>query len=175
MKYSDFQQSEFYKFFNLMEQSSIKVDKDQKKFYFKTGGFQEHIDIYLYVNNDNLIIQSELYLDRKWIGNTKSINPFGSDISKSFIDLFLPKDHDKEFKKHLIHYLFNLRGDEQVVIPLHRAFIDFEESVPEIVPFLDVYRNNKNKMNKTTQNYNLIMENITQNQKDRLLIRIDSY
>jgi len=175
MNYSDFRQSEFFKFFNLVEQSSIKVDLDQKKLYFKTGGFQEHIDIYLYVNNDDLIKHSELYLDRNWIGNTKSINPFGSDISKSFVDLFLPEDLDKEFKKHLVHYLFNLRGDEQVIIPLHKAFIDFEESVPDIVPFLDVYRNYKNKIKKTTQNYNLIVENIIQNQEHRLLIRIDSF
>ncbi|TXT64859.1 MAG: hypothetical protein BAJALOKI3v1_160061 [Promethearchaeota archaeon] len=172
MKYSDFQASEFFSFFNLVTSSSEQFSSELKKVSLKTGGFQEHIDIYVYMTGNRDIVKAELYLDREWIGNVDSINPFGADLSKSFLQYFLPTQKDSEFKKHLVHYLYNLRGKKQVIIPLHQAFREFEESIPAIIPYLEVYRNNKKKMQRNKQNYILTMENITQNLKKRLLIRI---
>ncbi len=173
MKYSNFKNSEFYTFFNISETLSEKFSADLTKISLKTGGFQEHIDLYIYRDNNDEIRKVQLYLNRDWIGNTNSINPFGTDIAKSFIDLFLPKEYDPKFKKHLVHYLFNLRGDHQVVIPLHKAFQGFEESSPEIQPFLDVYRNTKKTARKTFKDFVLNMENLIKNDKNLLFIEIN--
>lgn len=175
MRYSELKDSEFYHFFNLSEQFKEKFSSNITKLLLKTGGFQEHIDIFLYINGNNQIKKAELYLDREWIGNKKSINPFGTDMSKSFINYFLPSNKDSEFKKHLVHYLFNLRGENQVLIPLHKAFRSFEESKPEIIPYLDVYRNTKKEISKISKNFELFIENIIQDQKERLLINIELF
>lgn len=175
MKYSNFKSSEFFHFFNLTEENREKLNEVDKKLLFKTGGFQEHIDIFLYIDQDNNIKKAELYLDREWIGDINSINPLGTDISKSFIDYFLPSEEGSEFKKHLVHYLFNLRGKNQVVIPLHAAFKGFEESTPEIIPYLDVYRNMKKKISKKSQDYELLFKNIIQDQEERFLIKIELF
>ncbi|MBD3229114.1 MAG: hypothetical protein GF329_13075 [Candidatus Lokiarchaeota archaeon] len=172
MRYSELKDSEFYHFFNLIEQKKEKFNSNLTKLFLKTGGFQEHIDIFLYINKNIQIKKAELFLERQWIGNKKSINPFGTDISKGFINYFLPSNKDSEFKKHLVHDLFNLRGENQVVIPLHQAFRGFEESTPEIIPYLDVYRNTKKEISKTSKNFELFMQNIIQDQKERLLISI---
>jgi len=172
MIYSNFKKSEFYNFFFISKISSKKIGVDLIKISLKTGGFQEHIDLYIYIDNNDVIKKAELYLNRDWVGNIESINPFGTDITKSFIDLFLPKEYDPIFKKHLVHYLFNLRGDHQVVIPLHKAFQEFEESSPEIQPFLDVYRNTKKKASKPLKDIVLNMENLITNDKKLLFIEI---
>jgi hypothetical protein len=173
MKYSDFKASEFFSFFNLSESSSEQISSELKKVSLKTGGFQEHIDIYVYVTKNGDIKKAELYLDRQWIGNIDSINPFGADISKSFLQYFLPSQEGSEFKKHLVHYLYNLRGKNQVVIPLHQAFKGFEDSTPKIRPYLEVYRNISKEMSKRSKDYHLIMKNTIQGEKEGLLISLE--
>jgi hypothetical protein len=172
MKYSNFKNSEFFDFFNIRETLSAKFSSNLTKTTLKTGGFQEHIDLYIYRDNNDEIKKAQLYLNRDWVGNANSINPFGTDITKSFIDLLLSKEYDPKFKKHFVHYIFNLRGDHQVFIPLHKAFQGFEESSPEIQPFLDVYRNIKKTTRKILKDLILKMENLVKNDKKLLLIEI---
>ncbi|TFG00922.1 MAG: hypothetical protein EU541_01015 [Promethearchaeota archaeon] len=173
MNYSMFKKSEFFEFFNLTEKGSAELDSGLREVHLKTGGFQEHIDLFIYLNKKEEIKKGRLFLDREWIGDINSINPFGTDISKSFIDILFPNSLLPDFKKHLIHYLFNLRGNNQVYIPLHKAFQEFEDAAPETIPFLDVYRGEKKKSTKSTESLILSMENILSEDKARLLIEIN--
>ncbi len=172
MNYADFKNSEFFNFFNLRTESSKELSSGIIELHLKTGGFQEYIDIYFYLDKKSEIKKAKLLSDREWIGDPSSINPFGTDISKSFIDIVFPKHLTPEFKKHLIHYLFNLRGDNQVLIPLHKAFQGFENAAPEVIDFLDVYRGQKEHVVKTHQKYTLTMQNIYSEGKGRLLIEM---
>jgi len=87
--------SEFYKFFHISE-IAVSQEYDpfsiQDDFYvlkLETGGFKEFIDIRIVVENDG-IYYATLRLSRQWICQY-GINPFASDILKSFIDAFIPK------------------------------------------------------------------------------------
>ena len=89
IKYSELQQSEFFSFFNISE---IKIEKTPELTeirYLKPGGFQEFIDILFKIKDDE-IKEAQLILERSWIGNHKKINPFGTDITKSFIEAITP-------------------------------------------------------------------------------------
>jgi hypothetical protein len=172
MHYSKFKESEFYSFFNIKEEYSRDLDSGLTEKSLKTGGFQEYIDLYLFLDKTGEIKTAELILDRDWVGDTQTINPFGKDITKSFISLLFPTDYDPRFKKHLVHYLFNLRGNNQVYIPLHKAFQNFEESSPEVQPFLDVYKNIKQSKELTVKDIIINMENTTKDGEEVLSIII---
>lgn len=172
MNYSEFINSEFFRFFNIRIEKSTEKASDITIVHLKTGGFQEHIDIFISIDKEGDILEGKLFLDRKWIGDANTINPFGTDISKSFIALLFPHDLQPDFKKHLIHYLFNLRGDNQVYIPLHKAFQEFEDAAPEVKPFLDVYRGQKESKIKSIEDFSLTLKNLQAEGKDRLLIKL---
>lgn len=172
MNYLSFKNSEFFKFFNLNVLSSTELNSWDKELRFKPSGFQDYIDIVLWFDMEEQIKKGKLILDREWIGDDKSINPYGTDISKSFIGLLFPENLLSEFKKLLVHYLFNLRGDRQVHIPLHKAFQKFEDSALEVKPFLDVYRGQKEREHKSIGGFTIKMENIHSEKGERLLIQL---
>jgi hypothetical protein len=172
MNYSEVKNSEFFKFFNLSLVSSNELNSGDKEFRFKPGGFKDYIDIVLWFDMEEQIKKGKVILDREWIGDYKSINPYGTDISKSFIALLFPENRLSDFKRLLVHYLFNLRGDRQVHIPLHKAFQKFEDSAPKVKPFLDVYRGEKEREQKSIGGFTIKMENIHSEKRERLLIQL---
>ena len=165
--------SEFFSFFNLteVETSSPLSQPILKK--VKPGGFQEHIDIEFYVNENDEIEKAVLLLDREWIGDDKSINLFSKDISKSFIDAVTSSEEKKNENnqvKLLTHYLFNLKGSRDIIIPLDKLLQDFEESSPKVKAVLDVYRNLNRSVEFSLEYSKFFFENIVQNGRPRLLI-----
>lgn len=84
VNYDELKGSDFYQFFNIKEQKITNEGK-YTRIEVKTGGFREYIDIIFYLNENREIEKGILLLDRNWIGNEQSINPFGKDIAKSFI------------------------------------------------------------------------------------------
>ena len=114
-----------------------------------------------------------LLLDREWIGDDKSINSFGKDIAKSFIDAVTPSEEKKRENnqvKLLTHFLFNLKGSRDILIPLDKLLQDFEESDPNVKAVLDVYRNLNRSVEFSLENSKFIFDNIVQNGRPRLLI-----
>lgn len=174
ISYSQFKVSELYHFFNLSENTIEKISLHLKEISLKTGGFQEFIDLLIHTNNDDCIVKAKLHLAREWIGDSDSINHFSTDIAKSLIDLLFPsgKNYDPEFKKHLVHYLFNLRGNNEVVIPLHKAYQQFEDSSPEVKPFLDVFRNKQNYAQEKFNDFEISMKNLIKNDKEYLSLEM---
>ncbi|MFX0072207.1 MAG: hypothetical protein ACFFAO_14055, partial [Candidatus Hermodarchaeota archaeon] len=98
---------DFFKFFNLKEVKIKDISESKMHIKLKPGGFQEHIDIEFIVNKDELE-NAKIFLDRKWIGNAESINPFANDIAKSFLGAIVPYK-EQESIRDLIHFLFNLK------------------------------------------------------------------
>ncbi|TFG08517.1 MAG: hypothetical protein EU539_02205 [Promethearchaeota archaeon] len=167
--YSELKKSDFFEFFNLREIERQKLSKTVKKIKLKPGGFQEHIDIEFKVKND-LLVSAKLILDRQWIGSAKTINPFGKDIAKSFIVAVIPSE-ERESVRNLVHFLFNLRGNEDIIIPVQKVYQFYEKSEPEIEPFLDVYRNQKKHAEFGLKDSKFIIKNIHVEEIDRLVIK----
>jgi len=170
-KFSDLKNSDFFTFFNLREINSIKIANSTEIKEFKPGGFQDHIDLKFEIAYKNDEIKSAtLLLDRDWIGNIESINFFGTDITKSFIVAVTPPDEQKSVEE-LAHYLFNLKGLKDVVIPCGAFVFKFEESTPKIKIILDVYKNVSVSNEFKLKNSKFIFKNVKESNKQRLLIK----
>ncbi|MFX1315019.1 MAG: hypothetical protein ACFE9T_04095 [Promethearchaeota archaeon] len=172
MIYSKLTKSEFFTFFNLHEIDNQKTAPTLKT--LKPGGFQEYIDIEFHLNKKGEIITAILFLDREWIGNIEIINPFGKDIAKSFIDAVVPvkeKEGEDNIIVLLIHFLFNMVGTQDKIIPCTKPLYFFENSSPEVKSFLDVYRNLKTSYELPLEDSILKIENFIQNNKPRIMIK----
>ncbi|MFX1236505.1 MAG: hypothetical protein ACFFAS_17965 [Promethearchaeota archaeon] len=168
MNFESFKNSDFYFFFNLSE---IKTSKSFPLYIkLKPGGFQEHIDLEIVLEEHKEIKQAILMLDRFWIGNEVSINPFGKDIAKSFIDLMLPSNPTVDFKESLITSLWNLKGSNEKIICIDKVVEAWESSNVEVKHFLDVYRGSMKGFKKIMNKIELTMENIKDDNKERLKI-----
>ena len=78
---SELLKSDYNKFFNLEEKSREKAGENSK-IHYKTGGFQEFVDIYISIDKSEKIIGAELKVKREWM---KGANlGFAKDVIKSF-------------------------------------------------------------------------------------------
>ncbi|MHA1782075.1 MAG: hypothetical protein ACTSUL_01465, partial [Promethearchaeota archaeon] len=96
IRYSDFLKSDFFNFFNFSEILHEKFQEEKELLKLKPGGFREFIDLELILMKGK-IIEAILYLDRNWVGDEFSLNPFAKDIAKSFVGTFFPPGVDDEF------------------------------------------------------------------------------
>lgn len=170
IKYSFLKETDLYTFFNLRE---VKVEEylanpNHKLYTLKTGGFQNHIDMEIDVLEDD-ILKAVLYLDREWIGNEKNINPFGKDLMKSFLVTLIPPEVNKEFKIFLVESIWNLKGDEDIVICMDKVMKSWENCDITVKKYLDVYRGIKRKTSLEIEDFYLKMENLIHDQKQRLI------
>ena len=170
MNLSELEKTDFYTFFNLHE---IKTAKSSPNcIIFKPGGFQEYITIHIIIDEQKNIHGAHLILDREWVGNFETINPFGKDIAKSFIGTFISSKVNSEFRDSLITSLWNMKGTKDVIICIDKVVKGWEYSNIEIKDFLDVYRNSKKEAKKILDGYELIMINIQDGDKKILKIII---
>ena len=172
ISYSKLTKSDFFTFFNLNEISCERNSPTVK--ILKPGGFQEYIDIEFHLNKKGEIIMAKLTLDRQWIGNVETINPFGKDIAKSFIEAVIPleeKEGEDNIVVLLVHFLFNMVGTKDKIIPCTEPLYNFENSSAEVKSFLDVYRNLKNSNEIPLKTSILKIKNIIQKNKPRLIIK----
>jgi hypothetical protein len=119
--FKNLQNSDFYQFFNI---HPIKTNQNIKRLnpgvfkYFKPGGFLEYVDLLFRINENDQLTGALLILDRAWVGNQKSLNPFGMDIAKSFLDAIAPEPHPPDWIE-VINLLKDLHGEADHVIHLH--------------------------------------------------------
>jgi len=172
ISYSKLRLSEFFTFFNLNEIDSERSSPNIK--ILKPGGFQEYINIEFHLNERGDVVMAILLLDRQWIGNVETINPFGKDIAKSFIDAVVPpveKEGEDNIVILLVHFLFNMVGTKDKIIPCTQPLYNFENSSRKVKCFLDVYRGLKNSFEIPLKTSTLIIKNIIQKNKSRIIIK----
>ena len=169
MIYSEFRTTDFHSYFNLSELSSSTSTRKR----FKPGGFQEHVDLELRLDEQSEIMCGELILDRKFIGNTEHLNAFAKDIAKSFIAAFIPQStklREDDPALLLVHSLMNLIGSKDPIIPCSRPLYYVEGSAPRIQPLLDTYRGTRESAELQLSNSNVSFKRIEQGKKARLSI-----
>ncbi|MHA1292709.1 MAG: hypothetical protein ACTSQJ_08600 [Promethearchaeota archaeon] len=171
--YSELKKTDFFKFFNFNEvKFEFNKENNQKqKIYLKPGGFQEYIDFIVEINKDE-ILRAILALDREWIGDQESINPFGKDIAKSFLGALIPNIIDQEFKISLVQGIWNLTGSKDRVICIDEIVYKWEDALPEVKEFLNVYRSIAKRKEIMYKDFTILIENKIDklNRKNRLFI-----
>ncbi len=141
ISYSKLKETDFYTFFNLSESniSYQEIPRHSKIILLKPGGFQKFIDISFHISNEQ-ICKASLSLDRNWIGDEKSINPFAKDITKSFLMALLPEELDQEFKLMLIQGIWNTKGSQDRILCIDEVIHSWESSNPEVKRFINVFK-----------------------------------
>lgn len=98
---------DFATFFNIQQQEKKELTLGQTKMHYKTGGFQEHIDLYFTKNKDNQLIAAEIEIDYSFI---KEKGMLAIDVIKSFIKDFC-HEKDASVCNTLAMRLFNREGE----------------------------------------------------------------
>lgn len=170
--YKKLKESDLFTFFNFSEVGRRKGEKGLAMVSLKPGGFQEFIDIAMHMDVSGRIFSGVLLMDRKWIGNEKTINPFGKDLAKSFIQEMTPEEDRMEIEP-VIFILWDMIGREDQVIGVKSAglTISREEGVAMIV---DVYKGIENEFIYEMSQSKMKIENVVDGGRDRLKITVSS-
>ncbi len=172
IKYKALKKTEFYNFFGLHEIDKKTISKGLTEIKIKPGGFQEHVDITLTLNKSDAVVDSVLKLNRAWIGNEDTINPFGKDIAKSFIDVLIVNEKDRPFKETLVQNLWFFRGKKNKVIFTKEPEPIIPLPTPPVKNFIAVYSNLKQKEEAKLNSQILTMKNKIDGTNDSLIIQI---
>ncbi|TFG15812.1 MAG: hypothetical protein EU535_01030 [Promethearchaeota archaeon] len=141
VSYSKLKDTDFFTFFNLSEINRIdqNIPRNSKTILLKPGGFQQFIDISFQISNDQ-IFKACLSLDRNWIGDEKSINPFAKDITKSFLMALFPEGLNQEFKMMLVQGIWNMKGSQDRIFCIDEVILNWESSNPDIKKFINIFQ-----------------------------------
>lgn len=107
MQYEILPESDFWKFFGIHEISEETGVLGRINKNLKPGGFQESVDLQMTLEKDLSVHQVNLTIERNWMGNLVHVNPFATDIMKSFIRQFgkLPQNPELEaIADHIEHF-----------------------------------------------------------------------
>jgi hypothetical protein len=173
IEYKKLKESDLFTFFNFSEIGRRKGDKGLAMVSFKPGGFQEFIDIAMQMDVAGIIHSAVLLMDRKWIGNERTINPFGKDLAKSFIQQITP-EADRDEIEPIVFILWDMIGQEDQVIgikPTEISHIPEEQGVASVV---DVYKGIRKSFVYQMSESIMKIENVVDGGRDRLKISISS-
>jgi hypothetical protein len=168
--YNTLKESDLFTFFNFSEVGRRKGEKGLAMVSFKPGGFQEFIDIAMQMDVAGKIYSAVLLMDRKWIGNEKTINPFGKDLCKSFIQQMTPEEDRMEIEP-VVFILWDMIGKEDQVIgvkPVGTA-VPSDKGVAMIV---DVYKGIEKEFTFEMTKSKMKIENVVDGGRDRLRISV---
>lgn len=96
----------FADFFNITEKGRVQ-EQGRVKIHYKTGGFKEHIDIYIWINKKKEIVVARLEISRTWLQESLA---FGLDVEKSFVKEFAT---DKKYIEPLVDKLWGLARSKE--------------------------------------------------------------
>ncbi len=167
-KYSDFQGSEFVSFFGLQE--SERISNEFTRVILEPGGFKEQVYLELKLDDQDNIKLGILELERAWVGNELTINPFAKDICKSFLnELGFPENN---IIKDIIEGLWDLHGTNDEIIYIHPPK-PFKERKPETQEALKVYLGIKPHFELSFPQLKIRFDNVKSDSKDILRVVIE--
>lgn len=169
MKYSELQDQEFFTFFNLVESTDEETEKKNLIKNLKPGGFQEYIDIQIKLDSEDEILQAIISLDRSWVGNADSLNPFAKDFVKSFVKALTPVEEIAQTAP-LVDALFHIKGLNDKIISINSRNRKMEEYPQPVMDFVDVYRNLLSSCKYELHNSYFIIKNLKQEGIERVLV-----
>jgi hypothetical protein len=173
IEYKKLKESDLFTFFKFSEIGRRRGEKGLAMVNFKPGGFQEFIDIAMQMDVSGRIYSALLMMDRKWIGNEKTINSFGKDLAKSFIQQMTPES-DREEIEPVVFILWDMIGQEDQVIGIRPIEAVSTPEMQGIATVVDVYKGIKKTFTYQMSESTMKIENVVDGGRDRLKITISS-
>ncbi|TFG31363.1 hypothetical protein EU527_12680 [Candidatus Thorarchaeota archaeon] len=170
MEYYKLKETELFSFFHFTETGRRPQSRGMTEIHLKPGGFQEFIDISMKVDSKEGVHEGILLLDRDWIGGPMTVNPFGKDLAKSFVEAVThPKD--KEEACSVITTIWNLTGSKNKREYLHEKKSKCEEQIDKL---MNVYLGTEKCYSLELENCKIVVENVEDVGRSRLKIIISS-
>ena len=169
----DLKKTDLFSFFGFSEVGRRPIASGLIEVRMKPGGFQEFIDASVIINRSGALHEAVLFLDREWIGSLMTVNPFGKDLAKSFVEAVTP-DEDKTRAGGIVSTLWRITGSDDIVLRIRES----EQTEPEIQEFLqhlvNVYLGTERRFAMDLSKTSVVMENVTNLGRDRLKIAISA-
>jgi hypothetical protein len=170
LEYSKLKESELFAFFHFTEAGRRQHPSGMVEIILKPGGFQEFIDMAMKVDRSEGIHEGVLLLDREWIGGSMTINPFGKDLAKSFVEAMTPLA-DKEKASAVVLTIWGLSGQGDQVLYMSEKR---EEEKERIEKLASVYFGTEKSFSLELTKSKMLIENVEDVGRSRLRIVISS-
>ncbi|MHA1902586.1 MAG: hypothetical protein ACXADL_02680 [Candidatus Thorarchaeota archaeon] len=138
------------------------------------GSFEEYIDIELSIDKKKNVHRALLLLDRDWIGDRSTLNPFAKDLVKSFISGMVP-EKDKEKATAISSAIMDSWGEDNAVLTIGHDIDPDDKSRVEVREALIVFLGESQLYSLQMVGSDIIMDNIDEGKKKRLRIEISSW
>lgn len=166
VSFDSLQETDLFDFFGVHE-----VRREGETVDLKTGGFQEHVDIRLWLDAAQRVHRACLWLNREFVGEPGSPSPFAKDIAKSFVAFLAPAEV-RAHVSNVVYGIWRLEGAPEAIRKLRPT--DTDPPLPPVAPgdveLLEVYAGARERAEKDLGGRaRLSMENLG----GRLLIELD--
>lgn len=171
MRYDDLRETELFTFFHFSEMGRRRTPEGLIDIRLKPGAFQEFIDASILVDRESRVMSGILLLDRDWVGGSRTINPFGKDLAKSFVQAVThPEDRDRA--AGIVSTLWRITGSDDIIVRIR----DDDSTEPQVADFLDtlvnVYVGTEEEFRKPLGKTIVIIRNVVEVNRKRLRIEV---
>ena len=170
LEYSKLKETELFSFFSFTEIGRKPQSSGMTEIRLKPGGFQEFIDVAMKVDRSEGVHEGTLVLDRDWIGGPMTINPFGKDLAKSFVEA-VTHPVDKEKASSVISTIWGLSGSADKILYLSEKAEAEQEQIENLA---NVYFGMEKCFSLELDKCRILIENIRDVGRSRLRIVITS-
>ncbi len=170
--YRSFRVSEFAKFFNVTTTSRVDLPDGGTLVKLEPGGYKEHIDIELTIDSAMDVVAAELRINRAWLGDAGSINPFAKDMVKSFVDQMACDADDADIKR-IVEQIWQSKGSKDNVVKLEseeKKEADAMAAGP--TPEFEVFMGTKEKSDRALPGCTLAFENVVGGDSTWLVVKL---
>ena len=174
LNYSDLKETDLFDCFNFSELDREKEHGGLTRVKIGPGGFQEYIDIELIIDDKDNVHSALLLLDRDWIGDRTTLNPFAKDLVKSFISGMVP-EVDREKANALTSTIMDSWGEDDTVLTIGHDKDPEVQSRVEVREALIVFLGESQLYSLQMVSSDIIMDNIDEGKKKRFRIEISSW
>jgi hypothetical protein len=170
MEYSKLKETELFSFFHFTETGRRPHPSGMIEILLKPGGFQEFIDVAMKVDRFMGVHEGALLLDREWIGGPMTINPFGKDLAKSFVEAMTPAD-DKAKATAVVSTIWGVSGLGDQTLHLSDKQEDEQQHIEKLA---NVYFGTEKCFSLELTESKMLIENVEDVGRSRLRIVISS-
>lgn len=171
MRYEELRETDLFSFFHFTEVGRRRTPEGFVEVMLKPGGFQEFIDVSVLIDRSTMVHKGILLLDRDWVGGPRTINPFGRDLAKSFVEA-VTDPVDKERASGIVTTLWRITGSDDIIVRIR----DDDRTEPQVTEFLEnlvnVYLGAAQEFSKTLKSTRVSIQNVMDVSRKRLRIEV---